>query len=373
MQGSDQSVRKWNIKTDVRLLSLFCHINSPDTSMHMYINFNTLLKAGSLTLYHPPSQKSTVYGRWKKASLTAKLLGRATLILRYYVIRVLRNAVAASNHIAGIEFFVETTSASVFFLVFFLALHTDRVKERTVMVMSWTRTLLQDFLWPWTMMAVTWLTAMSVRVQLQSGRAPATRREGKAGKNKTKTVTGCGVWCREHVRWRREAALGQWRKEVRLSRSSLGRKARSSVAMWEVQWTRIGCSKPREKIQESKALQKTTLKTSCSTSSERKYYPHVLGITWTAMNLEIDLCSKLDFLHRCLEHIIWILAVACCFFVSNAFNHVLLVMNAHACVDIPDCSYSRGNSVVLHHRKQIDWKIWMDSLQLPSFWVLPAC
>ena len=40
------------------------------------------------------------------------------------------------NHIVGIEFFVETTSASVFFLVFFLALHTDRVKERTVMVMS---------------------------------------------------------------------------------------------------------------------------------------------------------------------------------------------------------------------------------------------
>ena len=27
-----------------------------------------------LTLYHPPSQKSTVYGRWKKTSLTAKLL-----------------------------------------------------------------------------------------------------------------------------------------------------------------------------------------------------------------------------------------------------------------------------------------------------------
>ena len=46
------------------------------------------------------------------------------------------NAVAASNHIVRIEFFVETTSASVFFLVFFLALHTDRVKERTVMVMS---------------------------------------------------------------------------------------------------------------------------------------------------------------------------------------------------------------------------------------------
>ena len=61
-----------------------------------------------------------------------------------------------------------------------------------------------------------------------------------------------------------------------------------------------------------------------STSSERKYHPHVLGITWTAMNLEIDLCSKLDFLHRCLEHIIWILAEACCFFVSKAFNHVLL-------------------------------------------------
>ena len=50
--------------------------------------------------------------------------------------------------IVGIEFFVETTSASVVFLVFFLALHTDRVKERTVMVMSLTRTLLQGFLWP---------------------------------------------------------------------------------------------------------------------------------------------------------------------------------------------------------------------------------
>ena len=94
--------------------------------------------------------------------------------------------------------------------------------------------------------------------------------------------------------------------------------------MWEVKWTRRGCSKPREKIQESKALQKTTLQTSCSTSSKRKNYPHVLGITRTAMNLEIDLCSKLDFLHRCLEHIVWILAVACCFFVSKAFNHVLL-------------------------------------------------
>ena len=144
----------------------------------------------ALTLYHPPSQKSTVYGRWKKTSLTAKLLGRATLILRYYVIRVLRNAVAASNHIVGIEFFVETTSASVFFLVFFLALHTDRVKERTVMVVSWTRTLLQGFLWPWTLVAVTWLTAMSVRVQLQSGRAPATRREGKLGRIKRRRCRG---------------------------------------------------------------------------------------------------------------------------------------------------------------------------------------
>ena len=50
MQGSDQSVHKWNTKTDMRLLSLCCHINSPDTSMHMYINFNTLLKAGSLMI-----------------------------------------------------------------------------------------------------------------------------------------------------------------------------------------------------------------------------------------------------------------------------------------------------------------------------------
>ena len=257
-----------------------------------------------LTLYHPPSQKSTVYGRWKKTSLTAKLLGRATLILRYYVIRVLRIAVAASNHIVRIEFFVETTFASVFFLVFFLALHTDRVKERTVMVMSWTRTLLQGFLWPWTMVAVTWLTAMSVRGQLQSGRAPATRREGKLGRTRRRRWRGVGVWCREHVRWRREAALGQWRKEVRLSRSSLVRKSRSSVAMWEVKWTRIGYSKPREKSQETKALQKTTLQTSCSTSNERKYHPHVLGITWTAMNLEIDLCSKLDFLYTAVLNIL---------------------------------------------------------------------
>ena len=124
----------------------------------------------------------------EKTSLAAKLLDRATLILRYYVIRVLRNTVAASNHIVGIEFFVETTS--VFFLVFFLALHTDRVKERTVMVMSWTRMLLQGFLWPWTMVAVTWLTAMSVRVQLQSGRAPATRREGKLGRTRRRRWRG---------------------------------------------------------------------------------------------------------------------------------------------------------------------------------------
>ena len=34
----------------MRLLSLFCLINSPDISMHMYINFNTLLKAGSLMI-----------------------------------------------------------------------------------------------------------------------------------------------------------------------------------------------------------------------------------------------------------------------------------------------------------------------------------
>ena len=182
-----------------------------------------------LTLYHPPSQKSTVYGRWKKTSLTAKLLARATLILRYYVIRVLWNAVAASNHIVGIEFVVETTSASVFFLVFFLALHTDRVKERTVMVMSWTRTLLQGFLLPWTMMAVTWLTAMSVRVQLQSGRAPATRREGKLGRTRRRrwrgVTSGVANTCAEDEK----QPLGQWRKEVCLSRSSLVRKSRSIV------------------------------------------------------------------------------------------------------------------------------------------------
>ena len=159
---------------------------------HFYVvhELNNCCQSCSLTLYHPPSQKSTVYGRWKKTSLTAKLRGKATLILRYYVIRVLRNTVAASNDIVGIEFFVETTSASDFFLVVFLALRTDRVKERTVMVMSWTRTLLQRFLWPWTIVAVTWLTAMSVRVQLQSGRAPATRREGKLGRTRRRRWRG---------------------------------------------------------------------------------------------------------------------------------------------------------------------------------------
>ena len=29
---------------------IVCHINSPDTSMHMFINFNTLLEAGSLMI-----------------------------------------------------------------------------------------------------------------------------------------------------------------------------------------------------------------------------------------------------------------------------------------------------------------------------------
>ena len=43
---------------------------------------------------------------------------------------------ATSDLVVGIEFFVETTSVSVFSLVFFLALHTDFVKERMVMVMS---------------------------------------------------------------------------------------------------------------------------------------------------------------------------------------------------------------------------------------------
>ena len=62
-------------------------------------------KSKHSTPYHPPSQKSTACGRWKNTSLTAKLLCRATLILRYCVIRVLRNAVAASNHVVGIEFF----------------------------------------------------------------------------------------------------------------------------------------------------------------------------------------------------------------------------------------------------------------------------
>ena len=63
-------------------------------------------------------------------------LSTLPLNLRYYVNRVLGNAVAASNHVVGIEFFVKTTFASVFFPVFFLALRTDRVKEGMVMVIS---------------------------------------------------------------------------------------------------------------------------------------------------------------------------------------------------------------------------------------------
>ena len=72
------------------------------------------------------------------------------------------------------------------------------------------------------------------------------------------------------------------------------------------------------------------------------------------MNLEIDLCSKLDFIHRCLEHIIWIGSGLLFLRRQSVQSRVIEVMNAHACVDIPDCSYSRGNSVVLHHRKQME-------------------
>ena len=44
------AVHKWNTKTDMQLLSSFCHVNSPDISMHVNKNFNTLLKAGSLMI-----------------------------------------------------------------------------------------------------------------------------------------------------------------------------------------------------------------------------------------------------------------------------------------------------------------------------------
>ena len=44
------AVHKWNTKTDMWLLLLFCHIKCPDTSMHMYINFNTLHEAGFLMI-----------------------------------------------------------------------------------------------------------------------------------------------------------------------------------------------------------------------------------------------------------------------------------------------------------------------------------
>ena len=174
---------------------------------------------------------------------------------------------------------METTSASVFFLVFFLALHTDRVKERTVMVMPWTRTLLSVFFGPepW------WLWLGWQRCQCEfSCSLVELQRRGEKESWEEQEEDGDGVW-RLVSRTRAlktRSSLGQWRKEVRLSRSSLVRKSRSSVAIWEMKWTRIGCSKPREKIQEIKALQKTTLQTSYSTSSERKYHPHSLGITW---------------------------------------------------------------------------------------------
>ena len=40
-------------------------------------------------------------------------------------------------------------------------------------------------------------------------------------------------------------------------------------------------------------------------------------------------------------------------------SRVVEVMTAHACLDLPDCSYSRGKNVGLHHRKEMDRKIWM--------------
>ena len=93
------------------------------------------------------------------------------------------------------------------------------------------------------------------------------------------------------------------------------------------------------------------------------------------MNLtEIDLSSKLDFLHRCVEHITWILAVACCFFVNEACNHVLLKLWTPMPSWIFLTALIQGGTVLCFTTgKKMDWKIWIDSQQLPSFWVLPAC
>ena len=70
------AVHKWNTKTNMQLLSLFCHINSPDISMHMNKNFNALLKAGSLIISfflmdrpRPPSICSFDHEAEKKESM----------------------------------------------------------------------------------------------------------------------------------------------------------------------------------------------------------------------------------------------------------------------------------------------------------------
>ena len=47
-------------------------------------------------------------------------------------------------------------------------------------------------------------------------------------------------------------------------------------------------------------------------------------------------------------------------------SRVVEVLNVHTWLDIPDCSYSRGNSVVLGQKKQMDWKTWRDSWHLRS-------
>ena len=71
-----------------------------------------------------------------------------------------------------------------------------------------------------------------------------------------------------------------------------------------VNWTRKGCSKPREKTQESEALHKTTSHDDLQYVWRTQMSPARFWDYLGGNEIDGDLCSKLDFLHRCLEYII---------------------------------------------------------------------
>ena len=247
-------------------------------------------------------------------------------------------------------------------LFFFLALHTDRFNERTVMVMSWTQTLLQGFLWLSTMVAVTWLTAMSVRVQLHSGRAPATRREVKLGRTirrRWRDVTsGVANTCAEDenqpwvngekkfvyhgARW-----LGSHARQLRYEKWSGRGKAvqnRGKRSRKAKPFRRRPCRRVAARLANANVIH-----TSLGLLGRQCTWRRSTSVrSWTSytavLNISSGFWQKLLFLCQ-----------------QSVQSRVIEVMNAQAFLDIPDCSCSMGNSVVLHRRKHMAWKIWMDS------------